>query len=181
MPVTLPVPVTGLPNPVSSCSVADLVCLSQVALAAPSKPTPSGPGTLLSVESQRTHQERGLYFNFRLDAPLPVLASNTFFAGSEVVLENHGDLFMPHQDLYLDTKLNDDFKLSLVVPVWKKISFSPSVELFFFMNQVSRNFYYSCSTTMSLNYSFEWHPGLGWMRAMLYSNPVPALPTLPTK
>ena len=169
-----------------SCPVADLTCLAAVGEALSGTKgggasTNTSPGTLISVNSGRTHQQRGFYFNLRLDAPIPTFASQTFFAGSEMVLENRGEWFLPHEDLYLDTRLNDDLKLSLTVPIWKKISFSPSVEMLFFKNQVFRNFYYSYSTSVSLNYSFEWHPGLGWRRALMYSNPVPALPTLPSR
>src|SRR5579872_5376268 len=46
-------------------------------------------------------------------------------------------------------------------------------------NQVMARLYHSYSTSLSLNYSFEWHNGL--KRVAGYANPEPAQPTLPTK
>jgi hypothetical protein len=117
-----------------------------------------------------------MYFNFRIDGPVP------FISGGEFILENRGDWFAPRRgDLSIDTRLAADFKASVMVPVWKKFNLSPSVESILFQAQATRNFYHSFSTSVSLNYSFEWHPGIGFRRALLYNNPVPSQPTLPVK
>jgi hypothetical protein len=158
------------------CAVDDYACLTSVALAASKEKGVTVPaGTLASVLSNREHQQHGFYYNFRIDGPLPLIS------GSEFVLENRGDWFLPHRDLLIDTRLNVDFKVSLIVPVWQKISLSPSVESILFQTQVSHNFYHSLSTSLSLNYSFEWHPGIGLLRSLVYGNPVPTQPALPTK
>jgi hypothetical protein len=149
-----------------SCGVVDFACLGGLT---------SSNSTLQSVSANRTHQQRGFYFNFRFDAPMPMLPS------SEMVFENKGTWMPPHSDILLDTRLNDDFKVSLVVPLWQKLSLSPSLEMIFFQNQVRANLYHSYTTSLSLNYSFEWHNGIWWKRAAAYSNPVPTQPTLPTK
>jgi hypothetical protein len=156
-------PAGGQVSPVA-CQVVDTACLGKY-----------GAGTLLSVTADRSHQQRGFYFNFRFDAPLPVLAN------SELVLENKGTWMPPHGDIMLDTRLNDDFKASLTVPIWQKISIAPTMELFFYQNQVFGQLYRSYSTSLALSYSFEWHNGLKWNRAGGYSNPVPTQPTLPVK
>jgi len=156
-------PAGGPVSPVA-CQVVDTVCLGKY-----------GTGTLLSVTADRSHQQRGFYFNFRFDAPLPMLAN------SELVLENKGTWMPPHGDIMLDTRLNDDLKASLTVPIWQKISIAPTMELFFYQNQVFGQLYRSYSTSLSFNYSFEWHNGVKWNRAGGYSNPVPTPPALPVK
>jgi hypothetical protein len=172
------------------CGVAEWSCLESLAaayknetlaasnsanLTLPKTTSAIYAGTLESVFADRTHQQHGFYFNFRFDAPMPMRPT------TEIVLENKGSWYMPHSDLVLDTRLNDDLKVSLVVPVWQKISLSPTLELFFFQNQVYGNLYRSYSTSLSLNYSFEWHNGLRWKRSLGYANPVPPQPTLPLK
>jgi hypothetical protein len=150
----------------AECLVDNVTCLQAVAAA---------KGTLASVVANRNHEQQGFYFNFRIDGPLPLVS------GSEFVLENRGDWFQPHRDLSIDTRLDSDFKVSLMVPVWRKINLSPSVEMILFQTQVTRNFYHSYTTSVSLNYSFEWHPGIGFLRSLVYNNPVPTQPTLPAK
>jgi hypothetical protein len=70
----------------------------------------------------------------------------------------------------------------------QKISLSPSVEMFFFQHQAFQQLgllqspaYHGYTTSLALNYSFEWHNGVKWNKAFTYSNPVPAQPSLPTK
>jgi hypothetical protein len=157
-----------------TCGVADINCLmNDATIAAAAK---GGVGTLDRVFAGREHQQQGAYFNFRIDGPLPV------YSNAEFVFENRGDWFIPRRgDLRIDTRLSSDFKASLVVQLWQKINLSPSVESIFFQAQSTRNFYHSFSTSVSLNYSFEWHPGIGFFRALRYSNPVPTQPTLPVK
>jgi hypothetical protein len=152
----------------TSCSVSSLdACIQSLPSTA----------TLTSVISGRRYFQQGFYLNFRIDMPLPRLPRYEF------VGENRGDLFADaHGDSVVDTRLQNDTKFTLTVPIFRKVSLAPTLELFWFENKISNNLYFSDSTYVSLNYSFGWHSGLSLKKVLEgYTDPVPTLPSLPTR
>ena len=131
---------------------------------------------LLSVISQRNRFQQGLYLNFRVDMPTPL------YAGTELTVENRGDFFFNRRrDTQVDPRLIDDLKSSLVLPVYGKLSVSPTLELFLFRDKITNFGYRSYSFFVALNYSFDWHTGLRWSKVLGFANPVPPLPSLPNR
>lgn len=131
---------------------------------------------LTSVIGDRDFYQQGAYLNFRIDAPLPGRSTG------EYIIENRGDIFFNRrQDAPVDVRFLDDMKHSLQLPIYGKFSLGPSIELIFFKAKVSGNYYFSYSTSVSLSYSFDWHPGLSWPKALGFGNSQTAPNPLPTK
>ena len=157
-----------LTNP-ETCYVANLqTCIPQLQAS-------SIAAHLIGVTNGRVHGQGGIYLNFRVDMPL--------WNYSEFTLENLGNFyFNRHNDAVVDTRYWDDLKASITVPIYRKISLAPTYEVFWFKNKVAYNIYSSQSAYVSLNYSFAWHTGLNWRKVLQgYSDPVPTLPSLPTR
>ncbi len=137
---------------------------------------PSITSQLVKVISGREYEQQGLYFNFRVDMPL--------WNSSEFTLQSLGNFYFNHpsSDAFVDTRYYDDLKASLTVPIYRKISLAPTYEVIWFKNKILSNIYVSQSAYVSLNYSFGWHSGLNWRKVLQgYSDPVPTLPSLPTR
>ena len=131
---------------------------------------------LTSVAAGRNFRQEGAYLNFRIDAPLPGRSSG------EYIIENRGDIFFNRaSDAPIDVRFLDDMKHSLQLPLYGKFTVGPSIELVFFKTKVTGNRYFSYSTSVSLNYSFDWHPGLSWPKALGFGGSLPAPNPLPTK
>jgi hypothetical protein len=100
-------------------------------------------------------------------------------------VENRGDFFAfgAKNDTAIDTRLFNDLRSSLTMPIpaLRKLSLAPTFEMVVFKNKLAGNLYYSYNTFVSVNYSFDWHQGLSWKRVLGFSNPVPTLPTLPSR
>jgi len=175
----------------TTVSVADVVnCFNAASNPVPKTGTPSFTQPYLSqIVGGRTHFQNGLYLNYRLDTPLPIVLPRdrfTMLSNVEVISELRGDFFFGHgQDTPVDTHFLLDAKESLSFPILStfngKLSFSPSIELIYYTNKISDNLYRSYSTSVSLNYTFDWRQGLNWAKVIGYQNPVPASPTLPSR
>lgn len=131
----------------------------------------SGSGGLITassnvVEITRNHFVHGLFLNFKMNMPLPGHDKLTY------VMENKGQLFFNRgNDVSVETRLYEDWTHSLVVPLFGNFSFVPKVEIFAFQNKVDGHFFWTYQPTLSLQYSLDWHTGLGWKRALQYQNP----------
>jgi hypothetical protein len=136
-----------------------------------------GPNAALKrVFGDRNFYQQGIYLNARFDVPLPGRSTG------EYIMENRGDFFFKRvSDTSVDVRLLDNWKHSLQFPVFSKVSIGPSVEFVFFRTKVTGNYYFSYSTSVSLNYSFDWHSGLSWPKALGFGNSLPAPNPLPTK
>lgn len=131
---------------------------------------------LKSVVGDRDFYQQGVYLNARIDAPLPGHSSG------EYIMENRGDFFFKRSsDAPVDVRLLDDWKHTLQFPIFSKITIGPSVEFIFFKTKVTGNYYFSYSTSVSLNYSFDWHPGLSWGKVLRFGSSLSAPNPLPTK
>lgn len=162
-----PVPGTALCPSTSLVPVADILeCIGVL----------GSNAQLTSVIGGRNFYQHGAYLDFRIDAPLPGHSSG------EYVVENRGDLFFNRgNDTPVDVRFLNDMKHSLQLPIYGKFSLGPSIELIFFKTKVSGNYYFSYSTSVSLSYSFDWHPGLSWPKTLGFGNAQSAPNPLPTK
>jgi hypothetical protein len=135
------------------------------------------PGLGVTSIPGRGHLQDGFYLNFRLDMPLPL------YSKVEFVVENKGDFLVDRHahDSVVDPFLSDDLKSSVLVPIWGKLSLAPTFEMQLFANKIAYNLYRSLSTSVSLNYSFDWRTGLHWRDVLGYDNPTPLLPDLPNR
>ena len=127
-----------------------------------------GPITASSqvVEVTRNHFVHGLFLTFKMNMPLPGHDKLTY------VMESKGQLFFNRgNDVSVETRLYEDWTHSLVVPLFGNFSFVPKVEIIAFQNKVDGHFFWTYQPTLSLQYSLDWHTGLGWKRALQYQNP----------
>jgi len=115
-----------------------------------------------SVDSGYPRQS-GYFMNARIDLPMP-WEQLTFF------VENRGSLYLRrHIDRATDTRYLDVFTPTLRLPVWGNLSVSPRVDIFLFETKPGWNIH-GYQTTVTLDYSFDWHTGVGWKRALLYQS-----------
>lgn len=139
------------------------------------------------IEGGRTHFQDGLYFNYHFDIPVPVPANHyTVFSNMEIVSDLRSDFFFGGRgDSPVDTHFLFDAKQSLSIPIFRlfsgRVSLSPTFELIYFANKITNNLYKSYSTSISLSYIFEKRTGLTPLKVFGYQNPVPTLPTLPSR
>lgn len=113
------------------------------------------------------------------------------FSKAEFISESRFDIFLkaPRTDSPVDTRYLEDIKNSLMVPLFGKLSIGPTIELVFFRAKNSLqstgvfhgNYYFSYSTALQLNYSFEWHNGMNWRKVAYNGNPESAPQPLPSR
>lgn len=141
----------------------------------------------ITTDPGRIHFQDGLYFNYHFDAPVPIPANRfTVFSNMEVVLDLRSDYFFGSTgDSPVDTHFLVDAKQSLNVPIFSlfsgRVSLAPTVEMIYYTNKISNILYKSYSTSIALSYSFEKRSGLNPWKIFGYQNPVPTLPTLPSR
>ncbi|HEY3841584.1 MAG TPA: hypothetical protein VGL72_33670, partial [Bryobacteraceae bacterium] len=139
------------------------------------------------IQGGRDFFQDGMYINYRIDMPVPIRKDPfTVLSNVEIISELHSDWFFRHAtDTPVDTRFLFDAKESVNIPFLMlfsgKLSLAPTFELIYYQNKVTSHLYHSISTSISLNYSFDWHNGLSFQRAAGYQNPTPALPTLPSR
>ena len=117
--------------------------------------------------------ERGVFANFKASVPLPFnsMGKPTFY-----VMQGKSDWFFSRSDdVSLDTKYFIDWTHSLVVPLFGNLSIVPKVEVFFYENKVAGNTFHAIQTTLTFQYTFDWHEGLGFWKSLKYPNPAPGL------
>jgi hypothetical protein len=169
-------------------AVADVVdCFFAASNAPATGSVFSQPYLLTPIIGGRSHFQDGMYFDYHLDVPAPFLVGRfTTLSNIEFVSDLRSDYLIGRAgDTPIDTHFLFDSKQSLNIPIFMlfsgKVSLAPSVEMIFFSNKISGNLYKSYSTSVSLSYTFERRTGLNWWKTVGYQNPVPTLPTLPSR
>jgi hypothetical protein len=137
-----------------------------------STPTLSGPGPITSSSKFQPAVEDklqdGLFLNFHLNIPLPIPLGSSFAYS----MDNRGEIFFNRStDLSIDTKFTDLWSHSLIIPVFGNFALVPKADFLFFQNKVDNHFFRSISTSLALQYRFDWHRGLEWRNALLYPTP----------
>ncbi len=156
---------------------------------AASNPVAAGSQPYLQtpIVGGRSHFQNGTYFDYHLDVPAPVLVGKfRTLSNIEFISDLRSDYFFGHVgDAPVDTHFLFDSKQSLSIPIFVffsgKISLAPSVEMIFYSNKISGSLYKSYTGSVSLSYTFEKRSGLDWRKTVGYQNPVPTLPTLPSR
>jgi hypothetical protein len=167
-------------------------CFAAASASVPTKATtmnmPSFTQPIFSkIDGGRRHFQDGLYFNYHFDIPVPVPANHyTVFSNMEMVFDLRSDFFFGGKgDSPVDTHFLFDAKQALSIPIFPlfsgRVSLSPTFELIYFANKITNNLYKSYSTSISLSYTFEKRTGLNPLKVFGYPNPVPTLPTLPSR
>jgi hypothetical protein len=114
--------------------------------------------------------QQGLFLNFKLQVPL-------FRKGPysvQYVMENAGNLYFHYfnqTDYSLDTRYLDAWTHSLVVKLVGNLNFAPKLQYLFYENMVDHLRMHSIATSVSLQYNFAWHSGMGWKNALSYADP----------
>lgn len=104
----------------------------------------------------------GYFFNFHIVLPL-------YPAGLQLTADNYGELFVRRpDDLAVNTRFYDDLTIALKFPIWANLSVAPQVELFDYQNKVVANHYTYVTSSIRLDYNFDWHRGERLIRAMRY-------------
>ncbi len=124
------------------------------------------------VPRLRTQHVGGWFADFHSAAPL-------WRSKLQLVADSYGEVF---DNLATDTTYNtrfyEDLTLALKVPVWGNLTFAPQIEAFYFQNKVvpdqiaQINHYVFVTTSVTLQYGFDWHRGVGVLRALRYPNGV---------
>jgi hypothetical protein len=114
----------------------------------------------------------GWFLNFRSVAPL-------YRNRLQLTLDSYGELFdREASDSFYNTRFYEDATLSLRVPVWGNLSFTPQVEVFVYQSKVlpeqiaTGNHYLFVTTSLTLQYGFDWHRGVGLLRSLGFANGV---------
>ena len=110
--------------------------------------------------SSRSLPVSGWFLNFRASVPLK---QNDI----RLVAESYGEIFSKNsQDTNADTRLYDDIVISLPVRIFQNLSLAPQVEFFYFKNQVNFDHFFSSSSSITLDYSFDYHRGITFRKAV---------------
>lgn len=122
----------------------------------------------------------GWFLNFRSVAPL-------YHNRLQLTADSYGELFdREATDTFYNTRFYEDATLSLQVPVWGNLSFAPRVEVFVYQSKVVPdqlaigNHYVFVSTSLTLQYGFDWHRGVGLLRSLGFANGVETSSTATT-
>lgn len=141
-----------------------------------------------AIDPGRHHFQEGTYLDYHFDIPFqfPVINRYTVFSNIELVEDLRSDFFFGQAgDTPIDTHFLIDAKHALNIPIltWVsgKLSLAPSFEMIFYTNKINNYLYRSYTGSVSLSYTFERRPGMDWKKLVGYSNPIPTLPTLPTR
>jgi hypothetical protein len=110
----------------------------------------------------------GWFLNFR--STLPLYRNKLLLS-----IDSYGEVFDKRAgDTTFDTRFYEDLTVSLNVPIWGNLIFAPQVETFFYQNKVvpvapnvpQVNHYLLVSSSVKLEYSFDWHRGVGLTNAL---------------
>jgi 5'-nucleotidase, C-terminal domain len=102
----------------------------------------------------------------------------------QLTVDSYGEVFdRRRDDSSYNTRFYEDLTLGLNVPLWGNLALVPQVETFYYQNKVVPgasvpgepapiNHYVFVSTSISLQYAFDWHRGVGLLRALRFPNGV---------
>jgi hypothetical protein len=120
----------------------------------------------------RNQYVAGWFMNFHAVAPL-------YRSKLQLAVDSYGEVFdREADDTGFNTRYYEDFTVSLKVPLWGNLLFAPQVETFYYQNKVvpgqalETNHYVFVTSSIKLQYGFDWHRGVGIVRALRYPNGV---------
>ena len=120
----------------------------------------------------RNQYVAGWFMNFHAVAPL-------YRTKIQLAVDSYGEVFdRERDDTGFNTRYYEDFTLALKVPLWGNLLFAPQVETFYYQNKVvpgqpvGTNHYVFVTSSVKLEYGFDWHRGVGIVRALRYPNGV---------
>ncbi|MDQ2842004.1 MAG: 5'-nucleotidase C-terminal domain-containing protein, partial [Acidobacteriota bacterium] len=120
----------------------------------------------------RTQHVAGWFANFH--SAVPIWRSKL-----QLVADSYGEVFdRLSSDTTYNTRFYEDLTFALKVPIWGNLSFAPQVETFYFQNKILPgqiaviNHYVFVTTSVALQYGFDWHRGVGIVRALQFPNGV---------
>ncbi len=129
------------------------------------------------ISHLRTQSVAGWFANFHVAVPL-------WGDRLQLLTDSYGELFdRQSDDTPYNTRFYEDFTVALRVPLWGNLSFAPQVETFYFQNKIvpdqiaAVNHYVFVSTSVTLQYGFDWHRGVGLLRALRFPNGVSTVTT----
>ena len=112
----------------------------------------------------------GWFLNFHSAVPL-------YRSRLQLLVDSYGELFdRERDDTVYNTRFYEDLTLALRVPIWGNLTFAPQVETFFYQSKVlpdqfsQLNHYVFVTTSVTLQYAFDWHRGVGLLRAFRFPN-----------
>ncbi|HEX4810675.1 MAG TPA: 5'-nucleotidase C-terminal domain-containing protein [Bryobacteraceae bacterium] len=134
----------------------------------------SGSKVLPNLENQRI---AGWFMDFHTAAPL-------YRSKLQLTVDSYGEVFDRRaNDSGFNTRYYEDLTVALKVPLFGNLTFAPQVETFLFQNkvvpnqQVLTNHYSFITSSLKLEYGFDWRRGVGWWRALRYPNGVSIAPS----
>ncbi|HWF47610.1 MAG TPA: hypothetical protein VG168_11440 [Bryobacteraceae bacterium] len=155
-----------------SCATSGNTSLGQCAASDPL--FTSASKVLPNLENQPI---AGWFLNFHSAAPL-------YRSKLQLAVDSYGEVFDRRpNDSGFNTRYFEDLTVGLKIPLFGNLTFAPQVELFLFQNkvvpdqQVMTNHYTFVTSSLSLEYGFNWRRGVGWMRALRYPNGVSTSPS----
>jgi hypothetical protein len=124
------------------------------------------------VPHTQTQAVAGWFANFHV--VVPVWRSNL-----QLIADSYGEVFdrMPGDTRY-NTRFYEDLTVGLKVPLWGNLSFAPQIETFYYQNKIlpepypAAHHYVFVTTSVALQYAFDWHRGVGLLRALRYPSGV---------
>jgi hypothetical protein len=152
-----------------SCAIAGNLSLSQCISSDPLFTTESR--IVADVHNQPLS---GWFVDFHTAIPL-------YQSKLQLSFDSYGEVFDKRSgDTTFDTRYYEDLTAALKVPIWGNLTFAPQVELFLFQSKVVpgqnllTNHYTFVTSSVKLDYSFDWHRGVGLHRALRYPGGVSA-------
>jgi hypothetical protein len=123
----------------------------------------------------------GWFLNFHTAVPL-------YESKLQLTFDSYGEVFDKRAgDTTFNTRYYENLTSALKVPLWGNLTFAPQVELFLFQSKVvpgqalMTNHYTFVTSSVTLEYNFDWHRGVGLRRALQYpggvsTSPSPGIP-----
>jgi hypothetical protein len=108
----------------------------------------------------------GNFLQFKFQWPIPGIRQATY------VMENRGEFnYGWNNDLQVDTKYFDTWSHSLKIDIWKNLSIVPKLEYLYFRNKVNRTSITGLTSTIGIQYRFEWRRTLPVGTVLRYPYP----------
>jgi hypothetical protein len=155
-----------------SCAASGNTSLGQCAASDPL--FTSASKVLPNLENQRI---AGWFLDFHTAAPL-------YRSKLQLTVDSYGEIFDRRpNDSGFNTRYYEDLTVALKIPLFGNLTFAPQVDLFLFQNkvvpnqQVMTNHYSFVTSSLSLEYGFDWRRGVGWLRALRYPSGVQTAPS----
>jgi hypothetical protein len=124
------------------------------------------------VARTQTQPVAGWFANFHIAVPL-------WRTNLQLVADSYGEVFDKMRgDTRYNTRFYEDLTIGLKVPLWGNLSFAPQVETFYYQNKIlpepfpTAHHYVFVTTSIALQYGFDWHRGVGLLRALRYPSGV---------